>query len=234
MSDQVAVRERRSFAVRVSLLFAAICVIIGTNLPFLPVWLDWTGLTAREIAIVTAVPLFVRVVATPIIAYAADRSGDHRRFLIGLAWSCLAALLLLSQMRGFWLIFACMVIFSIAWTTIMPLAETVAMGGVRAAKLDYGRMRLWGSISFIVASVCGGWVLERLGAASAIWLVIAGGAMTVAATHALLPPTALPGGKEATAGRRIDLAGAVGLLKSRTFLVLRMAGGCGPAAQAGF
>ena len=45
----------------------------------------------------------------------------------------------------------------------MPLTETVAMTGVKAAGLDYGRMRLWGSLSFIAASVCGGWVLERAG-----------------------------------------------------------------------
>ena len=56
-----------------------------------------------------------------------------------------------------------MLMFAVAWTTIMPLTETVAMSGVKAAGLDYGRMRLWGSLSFIAASFCGGWVVERLG-----------------------------------------------------------------------
>ena len=54
MSETDAERERRFFAARVSLLFAAIFVVAGTNLPFLPVWLDWAGLGPREIAIVTA------------------------------------------------------------------------------------------------------------------------------------------------------------------------------------
>ena len=71
-----------------------------------------------------------------------------------------------------------MLIFAVAWTTIMPLTETVAMGGVRAAGLDYGRMRLWGSLSFIAASFCGGWVVERLGAGGVIWLIVVGGALT--------------------------------------------------------
>ena len=52
-----AERERRSFAARVALLFAALSVIIGTSLPYLPVWLDWAGLGASEIAIITATPL---------------------------------------------------------------------------------------------------------------------------------------------------------------------------------
>ena len=57
MIEPDARRERRNFGVRVSLLFAAIFVVAGTNLPYLPVWLDWKGLGAREIAIITATPL---------------------------------------------------------------------------------------------------------------------------------------------------------------------------------
>ena len=95
-------RERRNFGVRVSVLFAAIFAVAGTNLPYLPVWLDWKGLGAREIAIVTATPLFIRVLVTPAIAFAADRAGDHRRFLIVLSWAGLAALIALSQSSGFW------------------------------------------------------------------------------------------------------------------------------------
>jgi PPP family 3-phenylpropionic acid transporter len=102
MSEFAAERERRRFAVRVSLLFAAIAAIIGTSMPYLPVWLDWTGLSASEIAVITATPLLVRMVVTPVIAFAADRAGDHRKFLIGLSWAGLLALLALAQARGFW------------------------------------------------------------------------------------------------------------------------------------
>jgi PPP family 3-phenylpropionic acid transporter len=97
MSEADAGRERRNFAARVSVLFAAIFVVAGTNLPYLPVWLDWKGLSPREIALITALPLFVRVLVTPAIAFAADRSGDHRLFLIVLSWCGLAALVLLEQ-----------------------------------------------------------------------------------------------------------------------------------------
>ena len=234
MSAEDAERERRAFAVRVALLFAAISVITGTNLPFLPMWLDWTGLGPREIAFVSAAPLFVRVGVTPLIAVAADRVGDHRRFLIALAWAGVASLLLLAQARSFWPILGCMVLFAIAWTTIMPLAETVAMSGVRAAGLDYGRMRLWGSLSFIAASVLGGRVVEALGPASAIWLIITGAVMTAAAAHALRRPIGLRRLAAATSPPRLDPVGALGLLRSRLFLVFLLAGGAVQAAHAVF
>src|SRR5262249_52014352 len=39
-----------------------------------------------------------------------------------------------------------------SWTTILPLVETVAVSGIRRGALDYGKVRLWGSLSSIVAS----------------------------------------------------------------------------------
>ena len=234
MSEFEAERERRRFAVRVSLLFAAIAAIIGTSMPYLPVWLDWTGLSASEIAVITATPLLVRMVVTPVIAFAADRAGDHRKFLIGLSWAGLLALLALAQARGFWLILLWMLFFSLAWTTIMPLTETVAMSGVRAAGLDYGRMRLWGSLSFIAASFVGGWVVERLGAGSAIWLVVIGAALTTAAAHGLAQPIGLGRLKAATSPPRLSLADAASLVRSRPFLIFLAAAGLTSASHAVF
>jgi PPP family 3-phenylpropionic acid transporter len=234
MSADEAARERRNFAARVSVLFAAIFVVAGTNLPYLPIWLDWAGLGSREIAVIMAVPLLVRVAVTPVIGFAADQAGDHRRFLIVLSWAGLAALVALAQARGFWPILVCTLFFALAWTTIMPLTETVAMGGVRAAGLDYGRMRLWGSLSFIAATVAGGWIIEALGPASAIWLVVAGGALTMLAAHALAQPIGLGRLKAATSPPRLSPADALGLLRSGTFLLLLLTVGATQAAHAMF
>jgi MFS transporter, PPP family, 3-phenylpropionic acid transporter len=234
MSRTEAERERRRFAVGASLLFAALSVVIGTSMPYLPVWLDWAGLSTREIAVITATPLLVRVVVTPAIAFAADRAGDHRKFLIGLSWVGLAGLMAMAQARGFWTILFWMLLFSLAWTTIMPLTETVAMSGVKAAGLDYGRMRLWGSLSFIAASFVGGWVVERLGAGSAIWLVVIGAVLTTAAAHGLARPIGLGRLKAATSTPRLSLGDAAGLLRSRQFLVFLAAGGLTSASHAVF
>jgi PPP family 3-phenylpropionic acid transporter len=221
-------RGARRFAVRVSLLYAAIFVVAGTQLPYLPIWLDWAGLSAQEIGVITATPLLIRVVVTPVIAFVADRHGDHRRFLIGLSWAGLAALVALSQSTGFWPILGWVVLFALAWTTVMPLTETVAMAGVKASGLDYGRMRLWGSLTFIAASFCGGWIVERFGPPSAIWLVVFGGVLVTAAVHTLQPISANTGTS------RLALSDAAGLLRSRTFQLFLLAVGAVQAAHAVF
>jgi PPP family 3-phenylpropionic acid transporter len=234
MSETAGERERRSLALRVSLLFAALSVIIGTQLPYLPVWLDWAGLGVREIAVITGMPLIVRVAVTPLIAFAADRVGDHRKFLIGLAWVGLAGFVALAPSRGFWPILAWTIVASLAWTTALPLTEAVAMRAVKRAGLDYGRMRLWGSLSFIAASFVGGWVVARLGGTSGIWLLVAGAALTVAATHGLTRPAREACSKAGPGPPRLSIGDAAALLRSRAFLLFLMAAGLTQASHAAF
>src|SRR5919204_4617111 len=92
------VSDANHHCVRLSLLFAALFLITGVQLPYLPVWLDWRGLTPAEIGIVTSTPLFVGLVVTPTIAFVADRVAGHRKAIVVLAWCALAAVLGLGQM----------------------------------------------------------------------------------------------------------------------------------------
>ena len=96
-------------------------------------------------------------------------------------------------------------------------------------------MRLWGSLSFIAASFCGGWLVERLGAGAAIWLIVAGGALTMAAAHALQRPIGLGRLKAATSAPRLELSDALGLLRlARPSCLLLAAGGAVQGAHALF
>ena len=220
-------------AARISHFYWAIFLIVGLQTPFLPVWLDARGLTLSEIAIAGAIPLFVRIVATPIVAYLADRSGDHRRMTILLAWSGLACTVLLSQSPRVWPIILLTALMMLTTSTIMPLTETVAMRAVRGHGLDYGRLRLWGSISFIVATLIGGAAIERWGGGSIIWLIIIAIAWTALAAHVLPPPdhaasTAHP------SRPRISRADVAELVTSPLFLLFLAAAGLVQASHAVF
>ncbi|MGQ0671711.1 MAG: MFS transporter [Hyphomicrobium sp.] len=176
---------RRGFAIRVGTFYGALFLIYGVHVPYLPVWLDWRGLSASEIGAIMSAPFFLRLLVTPVTALFADRTDNHRRLIIALAWTCLLLAVLTSRMDAFWWIFFTAVPFHIAAATIMPLTETVAVRGVRTAKLDYGRMRLWGSLTFIAAGLAGGTLIDGYGPPAAVWLLIAGAVATVLAAHAL-------------------------------------------------
>ena len=172
-----------ALAVRLAAFFGALFVVLGAQVPFLPVWLDWRGLTPAEIGIVTATPLMLRLVVTPTIALIADRASLHRQMIILLAWVGLAALLVLTVCESFWSILLFATISAVCLSSQMPLTETLAMSGVRRAGLDYGRMRLWGSLTFIATSFIGGAIVDDRGASAGIWVIAFGALVTVLAAH---------------------------------------------------
>ena len=224
---------RAGFAARLALFYGALFVIYGVQVPYLPVWLDWQGLSAREIAVVTATPYLLRLLVTPSVALVADRLGNHRIMVIELAWVALALALLLAAMTGFWPLFLAAVPFAIVVNTMLPLTETIAVGGVIAHGLDYGRMRLWGSLTFIAIGLLGGTLVDSVGAGVAIWLIIAGALLTVAAGHYLPLPTP----EEDTASRphpKLAVAAARRLVAHPLFLVFLLAAGSIQAAHAMF
>jgi MFS transporter, PPP family, 3-phenylpropionic acid transporter len=174
------------FAPRLALFYAAAFAVMGTQTPFFPVWLDWRGLSAREIAVITSVPLVFRLAATPFITFVADRTGARRSVILTLAWCGLAIGLYVASARYFWPILIAQIIYTATWGSMMPLADAVAMAGVKATGESYGRMRLWGSVSFMAANLIGGWLVGGYGASAAMVLIVLCLAATAGAAH-LLP-----------------------------------------------
>jgi PPP family 3-phenylpropionic acid transporter len=210
--------DARAFALRLSLFFAASFFLVGTFSPYMPVWLDGRGLTAGEIGVVMATPLFVRIAFTPAISFLADRAGNRRAVLIALTGGALASCLALFGARSFWPILLAATLYAVFWTTVIPLTEAVAMTGVRAFRLDYGRMRLWGSIAFIGASLAGGLAMQAWGSRSVLWV------LTLAALLTLLAAVALPmaqaaGEAAARPARGLKLADALALARAPLFLL---------------
>lgn len=242
VNDRRAGSERQSaagvgFSMRLGIFYGVVFLLIGGFLPYFSVWLDGRGLSASEIGIVLATPLMVRVMITPVISFRADRTGNRRSMLVVLAWGTLGASLVFTQTHGFWTILAASIVFAIFWTSIMPLAEAVAMAGVRRDGHDYGRMRLWGSLTFILASMGGGFAIERWGSEAALWTFIFASTAIVAGAH-FLPRS--PGDGDAKAGSKgsgstmapIRVRDAVALIKAPLFLLFLLATSAAQSAHA--
>jgi MFS transporter, PPP family, 3-phenylpropionic acid transporter len=223
----------RNFAVRVALFYGALFVFYGMHTPFLPVWLNWRGLTPEEISAIVAAPLFLRVFVSPVVAMAADMSGKHRGYLVVLSWLSLAFVLVLSLFATFWPILLFATFLMLCNSTIMPLVETIAVAGVRHRGLDYGQMRLWGSLTFVAANFLGGLAIFGFGGGAGVWLIASGCVLTVAAAHILPPDEPFEDAiKPALPLWRSSALGA--LLARKDFCVFLIAAGLVMAAHATF
>src|SRR5690606_6306800 len=110
--------------------------------------------------LVVALSLFLRIVVSPFFASVADRLGDRRRVVLWLAWASLGAAALFLVVDGFGPILLVALVLNAVFPSISPLVETIAMRARIEQGMNYGRVRLWGSITFVAASAGAGWLLE--------------------------------------------------------------------------
>ena len=194
MGDAAATR---GLAARLATFYAASFLVVGIQLPFWPLWLAGRGLDARQIATVFAAAIWAKVVATPALGAIADRLGRRRGVMIALAVISWAAYAGLWPVAGFWAILALNLAGGAAQSALMPLGDSITLAAVHRDGLDYGRVRVWGSISFIVAAIGSGALLALAppgGAAGwpVLLLVLAASAGLLAACIAIRSPPQSP------------------------------------------
>ena len=221
------------FAERMALYFGALFLIYGVHVTYFPVWLAWRGLRPEEIGLITALPIFMRTVLTPAIAAHADAQGNHRQVIIALSFASAVLALVISQCRTFWQILVAAVPFAIAIASIMPLTETLAVAGVRGAGHDYGRMRMWGSLTFLVATVAAGLLYDAYGGGAGIWGVCTA-AMATAGAALLLPRPVAAAPRAGEVGGATEAGLLTALLGTPVFVVFLLAVGAVMGSHAAF
>jgi len=150
----------RNFSLRLSLFNAVLFLGSGIQLPFLPLWLKDKGLTDPQIALIVAMTMAVRIIAIPMGTFAADLTQRRRPVIIACAFGTFLAYVLLHFMSGFWPILIGVMLAAALLAPVVPLSEVLAVEGSARFGLDYGRIRLWASLSFLTGSVLAGALLE--------------------------------------------------------------------------
>lgn len=180
-----------SLRLRIVAYYCAMFGLVGIFLPFFPVWLESRGLTAAEIGLVMSAILWVRVISNPLAAQIADRRGERRRLvtLLSLLGALTAALYLGAW--GFWPIVAVALLHTAVQSPVMPLSENLILLTLRERRLDYGRLRAWGSVAFIVTSMGAGALLEGSDPVLIMPLIV-GGLLLVTVTCSTLPDARPP------------------------------------------
>jgi len=206
----------RLAASRLALFYAAYFVVTGIVLPFWPTWLESRGLGAQQIGVLLALGSWGKLIGNPLFTRVADRIGDIKRPLVLITAAALVSYVLFALAHGFWSLFIVTLLAAICLSSIMPLGDGLAMGMVARYGLHYGRVRLWGSLSFIAAGAGAGWLLTGRSADLVLPLVIASISVTLVCCMAL-PDAGAPAQRTG--------AGGLALLANRHFILFVAASG---------
>ncbi|MBA5777725.1 MFS transporter [Stappia sp. F7233] len=213
---------------RIAAIFAAFFFGTGLFLPFFPLVLAQNGFTSAEIGTLLAVPILVRLVANPVMSGISDRRNAARQSLVLFSAAAFVFFALLIRPAGFWPTFALLALVAVFWSPIVPLSDALALNEVRKGKADYGRLRLWGSIGFVVANLIGGVLLQYFHASYLIGGILVG----LAAIFALALTMPKPEVEEDGAADGNGRGGKI--LKAPVFLAFLLAFGLIQASHAGY
>lgn len=179
---------RRSAAIRLSLFYAAVFGAVGIHLPFWPLWLEGRGFDATEIGFLLAGAYLAKLAVNPFVGHVVDRWNDRRKPLVALALVSVAGFALFHFTGGFWGAMALTIIATGAFAAMIPVGENLTMTTAHMHSMDYGRIRLWGSLAFVAASVACGRILLDSSREIILWLIV-GGLAAALATCIAVPGT---------------------------------------------
>lgn len=168
---------------------------MGVFAPYAPLWFQSLGMSTLVIGAISSLQSWTRVFTPYAWGWLGDHSGRRVELLrIAAAGAVLSALALLG-VRAALPVAVVTVLLFLANGGVVPLYEAtlahlLATGGAGGGGIDpgrYGRVRVWGSIGFIVSVVACGALLQWLSIAAFPWLVaLLNGTLLVAAWR--LPP----------------------------------------------
>jgi PPP family 3-phenylpropionic acid transporter len=136
---------------------------IGALIPYLGLYLQARGQSAEQIGIVVGLLAVTRIFAPYVWGALADRSGHRMRVI---RWTLAGATLCWAAVAlpgGFGWILGCVIAYGALVNGTMAQFEVVTFSHLDRATHRYARLRVWGSIGFVVVVLGLGPILEHLG-----------------------------------------------------------------------
>jgi MFS transporter, PPP family, 3-phenylpropionic acid transporter len=172
--SQVAARR---FAARLALFYGTSFGLIGTHLPFFPVWLKAIGIDPAWIGIITAAPAVTRFTTLPLVTGLAEKLQWLRGTMMVTAFATALGFFVIGTEHQPLLIFLTYVLTACVWTPMVPLTDAYALRGVMRYGLNYGPLRLWGSAAFVLGALACGVLVDAIAARHLIWVIAAVGGL---------------------------------------------------------
>ncbi|HFZ1897683.1 MULTISPECIES: 3-phenylpropionate MFS transporter [Serratia] len=170
----------------------------GIFLPFWGVWLKGEGIAPETIGILLGAGLVARFLGSLLIA---PRVKDPSHLVSALR---LLALLTLAFAVGFcfgngwgWLMLV-IAGFNLFFSPLVPLTDALAATWQKQIRMDYGRVRLWGSLAFVIGSALTGQLVAVWGHNAILYSLIF--SVLAMLLGMLLKPSVMPQGEARTHG----------------------------------
>jgi PPP family 3-phenylpropionic acid transporter len=140
---------------------------LGAVFPFFGLYFrENAGLSGTEVGAVFAVLPIVGFAAQPLWGQVADRTGSRAKVLGWLSMAAGLSYLLVPLAEGFVACLAAMALVACFSTAVIPMATSVTLAALgREGTQQFGSLRVWGTVGFLLVVVSIPFLLDALGSA---------------------------------------------------------------------
>lgn len=158
---------------RLSAYYFAYFAFVGAFSPYFTLYLQSLKLSAADIAILMSLMQVMRVLAPSLWGWLAERLGLRLPVVRASALLSLAGFSIFFVTDSFAGLFFAMALMSFFWSAALPLMESVTFAHLGEEGHRYGKIRVWGSVGFVVTVLLLGHVLDVLRVSALLWVIAA-------------------------------------------------------------
>ena len=145
---------------------------VGSFVPYWGIYLQSENFSPSSIGILLSLFQISRIIAPNFWGWLADHTGHRVKWIKLTSFLGLIGFIGVFWAKGFFWIFLVMSALSLFTSSTLPLAESLTLAHLATTDGHYSRIRLWGSIGFIVASLFLGYLIDLQGINILLWVLL--------------------------------------------------------------
>lgn len=145
---------------------------VGAFVPYWGLYLKSEQFSPADIGILMSLFQISRIFAPNFWGWLADHTGKRAQWIKLTAFLGLCGFTAVFWAHGFYWLFFVMAALSLFTSSTLPLAESLTLAHLATTNGHYSRIRMWGSLGFIVAAVVLGFWIDFSGIRSLLWFLL--------------------------------------------------------------
>ncbi|MED5578964.1 MAG: MFS transporter [Nitrospinota bacterium] len=133
---------------------------VGVMLPFVNIFYDSVGIEGFRLGILNASPRVAAMIMPFIFGAIADKYKVEKRLIFFSTLLASFIAFFLWNIREFWFLFFLITFYYCLKSPVVPIVENLCLKEAKKSGVDYGKIRWWGSLGFIVAALTTGKVID--------------------------------------------------------------------------
>jgi PPP family 3-phenylpropionic acid transporter len=158
---------------RLSRFYFIYYFFVGAFVPYWGLYLKSEQFSPADIGILMSLFQISRIFAPNFWGWLADHTGKRAQWIKLTAFLGLCGFTAVFWAHGFLWLFFVMAALSLFTSSTLPLAESLTLAHLATTNGHYSRIRMWGSLGFIVAAVILGYLIDFTGIKILLWFLLA-------------------------------------------------------------